>query len=213
MKKILDLDIKTLFILILVAILIFKQCGGKKEEVKPVDTVKIDGKKYDVVKKETEIKYVDKVKIVNKKGEDIYHDTTIYVPVPQDVDTVKILSLYHAKNVFKDTLKLDDSLGIVTVVDTIQKNTILNRSFNAKVREKVIRDVVYLKEQPRRQVFIGPQIGLNNQEVLKTLSLGLLYKDKKDKIYHIGAGVINQTPNSLSPVINGGMFWKIQLKK
>jgi hypothetical protein len=212
MKKILELDIKTLFILVLVAILIFKQCGGKKEE-KPTETVKIGGKTYDVVKKETEIKYVDKVKIVNKKGKDIYHDTTIYVPVPQDVDTLKILSLYHAKNVFRDTLKLDDSLGVVTVVDTIQKNTILNRTFNAKVREKVIRDVVYLKEPPKRQVFIGTQVGLNNQEIFKTINLGILYKDKKDKIYHIGAGVINQTPNTLSPVINGGVYWKIQLKK
>lgn len=212
MKKILDLDIKTILILILATILLFRQCG-KKEEIEPTGTVNVGGKKYDVVKKETEIKYVDKVKIVNKKGEDIYHDTTIYVPVPQDVDTLKILSLYHAKNVFRDTLKLDDSLGLVTVVDTIQKNTIINRTFNAKVREKVVHDVVYLKEPPKRQVFIGTQAGFNNQEIFKTLSLGLLYKDKKDKIYHIGAGVINQTPNSLSPVVNGGVYWKIQLKK
>lgn len=212
MDKLLKFDIKTLFLLVVIGVLLFRQCGGKKEDG-PTETVNIGGKKYDVVKKEIDTLYVEKTKIVKKPGKDIYHDTTIYVPVPQDVDTAKILLQYYAKNVYKDTLKLQDSLGIVSLVDTIKENKIHHRTFVANVREKIIKEKIYIKEPPKRQLYVGTYVGINNTDVLKTLNLGLLYKDKKDKIFHLGAGVINQTPSNLSPVINGGMFWKIQIKK
>lgn len=212
MEKLLKLDIKTLFFLVIIAILLFKQCGPSNDEG-PTETIDINGKTHIVVKKETDTLIVEKKTVINKPGKDIYHDTIIYVPVPQDVDTSKILSQYYAKNVYKDTLKLDDSLGIVSLVDTIKENKIHHRTFKANVKEKVINNTIYVQEPPKRQLYAGTYVGINNTEVLKTLNVGLLYKDKKDKIFHLGAGVINQTPNNLSPVINGGVFWKIRVKK
>ncbi len=155
MKK--YLNIKNIIIAILCIVLLFnylKGCG-KKEETKPTETIKIGGKKYEVVKKEIDTFYIESTKIVKKPGKDIYHDTTIYVPVPQDVDTAKILSQFYAKNVYIDTLKLQDSLGIVSLVDTIKENKILHRTFKATVKEKIIEQKIYIKEPPKRQLYFG----------------------------------------------------------
>jgi len=212
MKKF--LSVKNIIIAILSIIILFnliKGCGGKKEE-KPTDTVKINGKKYDVIKKEIDTFYVEKTKIVKKPGKDIYHDTTIYVSIPQDVDTAKILSQYYAKNVYKDTLKLDDSLGFVSVIDTIKENTIHFRTFTAKVREKIIEQKIYLKELPKRQLYFGFEGTFDRAEMFRGVGTGVIYKTKSDKIYKANIGVLN-LQNDLSPYINAGLYWKIKLKK
>jgi len=212
MKKF--LSVKNIIIAILSIIILFnliKGCGGKKEE-KPTDTVKINGKKYDVIKKEIDTFYVEKTKVVKKPGKDIYHDTTIYVSVPQNVDTAKILSQYYAKNVYKDTLKLDDSLGFVSVIDTIKENTIHFRTFTAKVREKIIEQKIYLKELPKRQLYFGFEGTFDRAEMFRGVGTGVIYKTKSDKIYKANIGVLN-LQNDLSPYINAGLYWKIKLKK
>ena len=212
MKKF--LSVINIIIAILSIIILFnliKGCGGKKEE-KPTDTVKINGKKYDVIKKEIDTFYVEKTKIVKKPGKDIYHDTTIYVSIPQDVDTAKILSQYYAKNVYKDTLKLDDSLGFVSVIDTIKENTIHFRTFTAKVREKIIEQKIYLKELPKRQLYFGFEGTFDRAEMFRGVGTGVIYKTKSDKIYKANIGVLN-LENDLSPYINAGLYWKIKLKK
>jgi YbbR domain-containing protein len=48
-KKFLQLDIKILLIAVLAAIVLFQTCGGSKSK-KPVETVKVDGKKYELLK-------------------------------------------------------------------------------------------------------------------------------------------------------------------
>ena len=212
MKK--YLNIKNIIIGILCVIVLFnyiKGCAGKKDET-PSETVKIGGKKYEVIKTEIDTQYVEKVKIVKKPGKDIFHDTTIYVPVPQDVDTAKILSQYYAKNVYKDTLKLDDSLGFVSLIDTIKQNTIHFRTFNAKVRERVVEKKIYLKEPPKRQLYFGFEGTFDKAEVFRGVGTGVIYKTKSDKIYKANIGVLN-LENDLSPYINAGLYWKIKLKK
>lgn len=212
MKK--YLSVKNIIITILCVILLFnylKGCGDKKED-KPSETVKIDGKKYDVIKKETDTFYIEKTKVVKKPGKDIYHDTTIYVSVPQNVDTAKILSQYYAKSVYRDTLRLDDSLGIVSLVDTIKENKILHRTFTAKVKEKIVENKIYVKEQPKRQLYFGFEGTFDRPEVFRGVATGVIYKTKSDKIYKANIGVLN-LQNDLSPFINAGIYWKIKLKK
>lgn len=212
MKKF--LNVKNIVIAILCIILLFnyiKGCGDKKEE-KPIGTVKIGGKKYDIIKKEIDTFYVETTKIVKKPGKDIYHDTTIYVSTPQDVDTAKILSQYYAKNVYKDTLHLDDSLGFVSLVDTIKENKIHFRTFNAKVREKIIEQKIYLKEPPTGQLYFGFEGTFDKVELFRGVGTGVIYKTKSDKLYKANIGVLN-LENDLSPYINAGMYWKIKLKK
>ena len=102
----------------------------------------IDGKPYEVIKHTIDTVDIVKTKVVTKKGEDIYHDSTIYVPIPMNVDTLQIIKEYFAKNVYKDTLQLPDSLCSVYVQDTISKNKIESRKYTASVKQRTIKETL-----------------------------------------------------------------------
>jgi hypothetical protein len=106
-KPLLKLDLKSILLVVLVLIIVLmRSCEGG--DSKPVTTVKIDGKKYEVVKHDIDTFIQKKETVVYKKGTDIYHDTTIYVPTPISFDTVQVVNDYYAKRVYTDTLKLAD---------------------------------------------------------------------------------------------------------
>jgi hypothetical protein len=216
MKKL--LDIKNIALLVLIAIVVFQQCGGNKKGTGEI--VKVDGKKYELIKHEIDTVEVVKTKIVTKKGTDIIHevilhDTTIKLI---DIDTVALLHDYLAKYIYKDTLHLPDSLGEVSLIDTISKNKILGRTFNAKVKQREIKETLIVKELPKTQVYYGFTGGFNKVDVVSNIGAGVLIKTKKDKIFQLGLGVSNKvgtdgTSGVLSPFIGGGVYWKIKFKK
>jgi hypothetical protein len=208
-KDILKLDIKTIIIAVLVIVILLMRTCTPSPNFKPGKVVYLDGKPFEVVKHTTDTQYVPKPFEVIKKGKDIYRDTPIYIPVPQDVDTAEILKDYFAKNVYKDTLKLKDSMGYIAITDTITKNSIASRQFKANVKQMVIRDSVILKEKLRNQLYIGGNLGVTNNGVFNYFGPSLLLKTKTDKIYNIGAGINNTQGIS----VQGGMYWKIKLKK
>ena len=201
------IDFKTIIIVVLVIIiLLMRTCTPSP---KPGETIYVGGKPYEVVKKVIDTQYVPKSFVVMKKGKDIYHDTTIYVPVLQNVDTTAILKDYFAQNIFKDTLNLKDKMGYVSIIDTIQKNNIFGRSYNAKVNQIIIRDTTILKEKLRNQVYVGGNLGVDNTGLFNYFGPSLLLKTKTDKIYNLGVGINNNKGIS----VQGGMYWKIKLKK
>jgi hypothetical protein len=162
---------------------------------------------------------VVKTKVVTKKGADIYHETIVEkeVVIPTIVDTAALLKDFFAKNVYKDTLRLPDSLGIVAVTDTITQNKILGRTFNASVKQREIKETLIVKELPKTQVYYGFNGGFNKADVVSNIGAGVIIKTKKDKIYQLGAGVANRTVDgtngSLSPYLGAGVYWKIKFKK
>jgi hypothetical protein len=214
MKKLLNL--KNIAIVLLIVIVVFQQCGGNK--TKTGEIVKVDGKKYELIKHEIDTFEIVKTKVVTKKGEDIYHETIKEVIIPTIVDTQALLQDYFAKNIYKDTLQLPDSLGTVSLIDTITQNKILGRIFNASVKQRVIKETTIVKELPKTQVYYGFTGGFNKVDVVSSIGAGALIKTKKDKIYQLGIGVVNKvgsdgTNGVLSPFINGGVYWKIKFKK
>jgi hypothetical protein len=214
MKKLLNL--KNIAIALLIVIVVFQQCGGNK--TKTGEIVKVDGKKYELIKHEIDTFEIVKTKVVTKKGEDIYHETIKEVIIPTIVDTQALLQDYFAKNIYKDTLQLPDSLGTVSLIDTITQNKILGRTFNASVKQRVIKETTIVKELPKTQVYYGFTGGFNKVDVVSSIGAGALIKTKKDKIYQLGIGVVNKvgsdgTNGILSPFINGGVYWKIKFKK
>jgi len=94
-------------------------------------TIRIDGKKYEVIKHTIDTVEVEKVKVVTKKGKDIVHEVidvdTLVLKEMINVDSAAILKDYLAKIVYKDTLTLDGGLGTIALTDTITKNRILGR--------------------------------------------------------------------------------------
>lgn len=166
----------------------------------------IDGKPYEVIKHEIDTIDIVKTKTITKQGKDIYHDTTIFVQVPMNVDTMEIIKNYFAKNVYKDTLHLPDSLGYVVLLDTISKNTIESRMFTASVKQRTIKETTIVKELPKTKIFWGVGIGFDKINYINHVGANLLINTKCDKLYNFGAGVdINKTP-----FINASIYWKIK---
>ena len=212
------LNIKNIALILLIAIVIFQQCGGNKKGTGEI--VKVDGKKYELIKQETDTIEVVKTKVVTKKGEDIYHETIVEkeVIIPAVIDTAALLKDYYSKVLYKDVLVLPDSLGTVDVTDTISQNKIWGRTFNANVKQRIIKETTIVKELPKTQVYYGFTGGFNKVDVVANLGAGVLIKSKSDKIYQLGIGVANKvgtdgTNGVLTPFIGGGVFWKIKFKK
>jgi hypothetical protein len=184
-------------------------------------TIRIDGKKYEVLKHTIDTVEVEKIKTVTKKGEDIIHEVidvdTLVLRELVNVDTAALLKDYLAKVVYKDTLTLDGGLGTIALTDTISKNRILGRTWDAKVKERTIKEELIVKEPARNQVYYGLNAGFNKEDYVSAIGAGVILKTKKDKIYQLGLGVNNRTIDgtngSFSPYVGFGTYWKIKVKK
>ena len=215
MKKF--LNIKNIAIAVLIAIVLLEwfNPGG----VMPGKKVIIAGKAYEVIKHEIDTVDIVKTKVVTKKGEDIYHETIVEkeILIPAIIDTAALLKDYYSKVLYKDVLVLPDSLGTVAVTDTISQNKILGRTFNASVKQRTIKETTIVKELPKTKLFYGFEGGFNKADVVSHVGMGILVNTKKDRIYNLGIGVANRvvdgTNGGLTPYINGGVYWKIRVKK
>jgi len=215
MKNLLNFKNIVIAALIIFVLLEWLNPGG----VMPGKKVFVNGKAYEVIKHDIDTIDIVKTKVVTKKGEDIYHETIKHDTAIKliNVDTVALLHDYFAKNIYKDTLTLPDSLGTVAVTDTIYKNQLLGRTFNANVKQRTIKETMIVKELPKTKVFYGLEGGFNKADFVSSVGMGVLINTKKDKILQLGLGVNNQTIDgingSFSPYIRGGVYWKIKFKK
>ena len=205
MKKI--LDVRHFIILALIAALILLKGDNRtviKQVIKEVpgetihDTIPISVPEY-------------------IQGENIYHDTTIYVPTLVHVDTAEILKDFYAKMFKIDTIKLNNNQGFVYLSDSISQNKIIFRKWSATLKPKIVREPAPLPPPIRNQVFVGVDGSWSQKDWVNSLGMGLILKTKKDHLYHIGLGVANRTTDGISgeftPYLNGGVYWKIKLKK
>lgn len=186
------------------------------------ETVNVDGKNYELLKHKIDTVVVEHTKIQYVKGKDIYHETIIEkenkvnVPVYVKADTERILKDYHSKVLYKDKLVLDNGLGTIEVTDTISKNKIIGRKWNAQIKERTITDTKIVKELPKNQVYVGVNGAFDKVNFGNSIGTGVLLKTKKDKIYQLNLGISNQQSangnNQIVPYIGGGVYWKIKLK-
>ena len=215
MKKLLNFKNIAIAALIIFVLLQWFNPGG----VMPGKKVFIAGKAYEVIKHEIDTVDIVKTKVVTKKGEDIYHETIVEkeVIIPAVIDTMALLKDYYSKVLYKDTLVLPDSLGIVALNDTISQNKILGRTFNASVKQRTIKETTIVKELPKTKIFYGLEGGFNKVDFVSSVGMGVLINTKKDKILQLGLGVNNKTTDGttggFTPYIRGGVYWKIKLKK
>jgi hypothetical protein len=205
MKKI--LDVRHFIILALIAALIFLKGDNRtliKQVIKEVPGETI----HDTISQEVPM-YIE--------GEDIYHDTTIYVPTLVQVDTSEILKEFYAKMINIDTIKLNNNQGFVYLSDSISQNKIVSRNWSASLKPKIVREPAPLPPPVRNQIFLGVDGSWSQKDWINSLGMGLVLKTKKDQLYHVGIGVANRTTDGISgeftPYLNGGVYWKIKLKK
>jgi hypothetical protein len=218
MKKLLNFKNIAIAALIIYVLLQWFNPGGVMPGGR---TIRIDGKKYEVLKHTIDTIEVEKVKVVTKKGEDIVHEVidvdTLVLKELVNVDSAAILRDYLAKVVYKDTLVLDGGLGTIALTDTIMKNRILGRTWDAKVKERIIKEEMIVKEPARNQVYYGLNAGFNKEDYVSAIGAGMILKTKKDKIYNLNIGVNNRTTDGtnggFSPYVGFGTYWKIKVKK
>jgi hypothetical protein len=218
MKKLLNFKNIAIAALIIYVLLQWFNPGGVMPGGR---TIKIDGKKYEVLKHTIDTIEVEKVKVVTKKGEDIVHEVidvdTLVLKELVNVDTAALLKDYLAKVVYKDTLTLDGGLGTIALTDTITKNRILGRTWDAKVKERIIKEELIVKEPAKAQLYYGLNAGFNKEDYVSAVGGGLILKTKKDKLYQFNLGVNNRTTDGtnggFSPYVGFGTYWKIKVKK
>jgi hypothetical protein len=200
-----------IIILVLIGVIVVQQCTSDNGTENP--TIKVDGKKYELLKHKIDTVIVDRFKTKYIKGSDIYHETIVEkekrveVPVYVKGDTIRIVEDYHKKVLYKDKLVLDNDLGTIELTDTISMNKIIGRKWNAQVKERTITDTKIVKELPRNQIYVGVGGVVGNSLVLAGPNLSL--KTKKDNIYGLNVYV---DPN-LNKYIGINLAWKIKLKK
>ena len=216
MKKLLNFKNIAIAVLIIYLLLQWFNPGGVMPGGR---TIRIDGKKYEVIKHTIDTVDVVKTKVVTKKGEDIYHEVIVEkeVIIPTIIDTAALLKDYYSKVLYKDVLVLPDSLGTVAVTDTISQNRILGRTFNASVTQRTIKETTIVKEPAKTQLYYGLNAGFNQEDYVSAVGAGLILKTKKDKLYNLNIGVNNRTTDgttgAFSPYVGFGTYWKIKLKK
>ena len=181
---------QNIIIIALVSFVLYKQCSVEDKEI---TKIKVDGKNYELLKHK-----VDTVTVVKKeakyiKGDDIYHET--------------IVEEYHTKVLYKDRLVLNDGLGIVEITDTISRNKIIGRKWNAQINERTITDTKIVKELPKNQVYIGAQGVMGNSIVM--VGPQVTFKTKKDNLY----GVNFFLDANGNKYYGASIGWKIRLKK
>ena len=156
----------------------------------------------------------DTVYVDNLIPFEVLRDTIIYREIPAIVDTAAILGMYNVKKVKIDTLKLD--YGYIAVIDTVSGGNILSRKYFSKIKVPVKERIEKIKEEPRGNLYLGLNGGLDKPNYVYSLGTSFLYKTPKDKIYELGIGVWNMTSNGIDgqfiPYVKGGVYWKVNLK-
>jgi hypothetical protein len=144
------------------------------------------------------------------------HDT---FTVSNPIDTNAILNSIGMKMFKKDVLKLPNNVGTVTLFDTISNGRVLGRSFKSDIKQKVVRDTMFLGDARKNLYYFGIDAQLDKPNVVNLIGLGFIIKDKDAKhLYKIGIGVTNRvgedgTNGTLSPFIGGGVYWNVNRKK
>jgi hypothetical protein len=206
------LDIRTLTILVLVSILLFKQCGNGTK-TGDIETISVGGKKYELLKHTIDTQYVDRITEVPKYvPKYITKVETQIIEIPVDADTIAIIKDYFSTYLVNDTLKLNDDLGWVYIKDEITQNKIKSRELTASVRERTITDTKIVKELPKHEFYYGVNMTLDRQNIFNGVGGGFTWKDKQNHLYQLGVGV-TQNNSNLVPVMNVGLQWKIGKKK
>jgi len=202
------LDYKTAIILVLAGIiLITRMCSSPVTPAYP--TVKIDGKKYEQVQHKIDTVTITKTTVVYRPGKTIYSQPLKPTTPPKAIDKDSIVKEYYGVVVYKDTVKLKDDQGYVSVTDTVSQNKIVGRVWNAHTKTQIINDRTVIKELPRTQLYIGAVMGFDKVNVVNYAGPAILLKTKQDHIYSLGVGY--SIAKGVS--IQGGLYWKIKLRK
>jgi len=191
---------------LLIAIIILQRSCTDVKPLNPEPTVVT---KIDTIWKHV---YHTTIKKVPVKSYIYYEPELPHVKPSDNIDTCRakfnILFKKHSiQTIYQDTLKLD-SLGTVTIIDTVWLNKLSKRIYIQNIKiPTVTKTTTITKQKPAvRQLYIGGNLFTSNL-TRNIVTPGLIYKDRKDRIYQVNVGI----DNTGSIYYGGGLFWKIKL--
>lgn len=161
--------------------------------------------------------YVDVIKQVTKKVT-IYKTDTEYVKEPwmiPDTNYAKLkkqfedlVNQYASNKIYVDSVAVD-TLGYITVIDTVSKNTLLTRKYFHDYKIPIITITKKIPLPPKRELFLGAGLSFNYPTVPQSITTGLIFKDKKNHLFGLQCGV-----NTKGIVTyNASVYWNINFKK
>lgn len=124
----------------------------------------------------------------------------------------KLGNQYFMQNTYSTTFSLD-TLGSVTVIDTVQTNSLIGNTLitDLIIPEKTI--TIIKNPSPKRQFYVGAGITANNifissEGIVSNVGIqaGVLYKDRKDRIIGANVGYDGKMNYSLNT------YWKVKIK-
>lgn len=165
--------------------------------------------------RDTQWKVHDSLIYAKPKPAKIIHDTIppIYLADPDyarlKVQYDSLLKEFFALKIYADTVRLD-TLGYVSVIDSIQKNGIIGRSYRTNYKIPTITNTVTIHhyDKPKAQLYWGGGLELSPTLAPTGAHGGLILKTKKDQLIGLKVGT------GIGGGINYGFssYWKIKLK-
>jgi hypothetical protein len=200
-------NILNILIIILLIIILLKTCkGGKGDSGIQVfrDTLWI--------KKDSTI--LSKPQVINTIPYAVPIDrwNTEYLP---DTNYDKLIKQYEllvrellAKNIHNDSIKID-SIGHVYITDTVSKNQIVSRTTHYNLKYPIITNTVTLPAPKTRALYGGVGVRGVDKDLINTLHLGLMYKNKQDFMF--GPSLDIEQNGNLKYGFQ--MYWNLTKKK
>lgn len=155
------------------------------------------------------------------------HEVTVIKTIPGKPDTKgyvaaksydsllvqynNLVTSHTTKKIYSDTLSID-SLGYVAVTDTVHENSLSKRDVRYSYRIPLVTKYVTIEKtaKPTSALYLGGDVNLKTKGIVADgANVGLLYKDKKDRLYGVRAGVDFQG----NVTYGVAAYWKIGTKR
>jgi hypothetical protein len=179
-------QILALLIVILLGVVFFQHNKIKNFQPEPpkTDTVVNYIEVHDTVAGKPKL-----VKVIDT--DTVFYPKIEYLPHP-DYDVLlgqyeNLIVKHFSKNVFQTTVPI--KYGIATIIDTVTENKSIGNQLilDLKFPENTI--TITKPALPVRQYYLGTIGTLTPQDFLNSVSVGGLYKDKKDRIFGASIGL------------------------
>ena len=210
MKSIKDYFLGVLTICLIAIIFLQRECSPKPIIEKPkTKTVIQHDTTYITITKHVQA-YTPKIKkkVIPKVIPDTLRPDTSYNKLAKQFN--KLVKQYVDENIYQDSIKVD-SLGYITLIDTVQYNKLKSRSasFSLTIPHVIERITVTEYAAPVRQLYVGGSILSNKDFNAYNAQVGALYKTKTDHMF----GPVISFNTSGQMMYGFQMYWKIKLKK
>lgn len=200
-------NVLQLAMLLLIGLLFLERCrNGNNNQLQPTVTVTRDSVWiiHDSTVRTAPVLIETKTLPV-EKWDTVYRPDTGYAGLLKQY--YNAVSTLLASNYYRDSLRID-SLGTLYLNDTVSRNAITGRGYRYNFKYPRITETVTIREpyKPSRQLYIGGGVEGNRDELIHQFKTGLLYKDRKDRIFIFEAGADKQL--KLSAELK--TYWKLK---